>query len=275
MKVRGTTCHDWPAIDALLKEARFTSPTLYPWAAYLTDPGFVVVELERHMEGALLVLSDQSPVAWVRLAAVGPRLDVGPWLDVSLPPILEHLRALGARRLAWMDRGGWATSSLEARGFRSLTEVITLTKTDRATPSVDAPRVTLRPATKADFEALVAIDHRAFSPTWWRSEASLRRRARTASRFTVAEHGGRAIGYTEQEVHLPTAHLNRIAVDPDHQGRGIGALLLKRALMSMWRRGADAVSLNTQRRNQRSRRLYRRFGFEATGDAVTVWTLRL
>lgn len=272
MQVRKTRPQDWPAIEALINRARFTSPTLWPWVAHLTDEGFVVVEVEARIEGALLAVADESPVAWVRLAAVSHDLDVGQWLDISLPPILSHLRAQDVRELAWMDRGGWARPFLEARGFSLLTEVITLTKADRAVPEIDTPPITLRPASNHDFEAIAAIDRRAFRPHWWRSDASMRRRATTASRFTVAECGDEVVGYAEREVHLPAAHLNRIAVEPEYQGRGIGASLLKRVLISLWQQGTEIISLNTQRSNRRSRRLYTRFGFEPTGDSVTVWT---
>lgn len=275
MRVRETHAFDWPAIDALTKEARFTTPALWRWEAYLTDKGFVVVEVDRRIEGALLACSEESPVAWMRLAAVSDALDVGRWLDISLPPVLSHLRTLNVRELAWMDCGGWAGPVLETHGFRPTAEVITLAKPDRTAPQLDPLPVTLRPAKKGDFGGLVAIDRKAFNPMWWHSEASIRRRAAAASCFTVAERGGEVIGYAERELFPPRAHLNRIAIDPDYQGEGIGALLLKHVLVSSWKGGAETVSLNTQRSNRRSRRLYDRFGFEATGDAVTVWALSL
>lgn len=275
MRVRETHPYDWPVIDALVRRARFISPALWQWEAHLAKKGFFVVEMDGCIEGALLATPDQSPVAWVRLAAVSDALGLGQWLDVSLPPVLRHLRALKVRQLAWMDCGGWARPSLETRGFCPLTEVITLTKADRTTPKVNAPSITLRPASSGDFAALAAIDRRAFSPPWWRSEVSMRRRATRASRFTVAERGDAVIGYAETQLDPPTAHLNRIAVDPDHQGRGIGALLLKHALDAIWRGGARTVTLNTQQSNHRSRHLYARFGFQATGDSVTVWVLQL
>jgi ribosomal-protein-alanine N-acetyltransferase len=275
MEARETRPYDYAAIEALIKRARFTSPALWCWGAHLTDRGFLVVEMDGGIEGALLAASDESPVAWVRLAAVGPDMDVGQWLDVSLPPILRHLRAQNVHELAWMDDGEWARPSLEAWGFRAMTEVMTLSKTDRTVPPVGPRDVRLRPANESDFAALAAIDRKAFVPAWWRSEGSMRRRAATASRFSVVERRGEVIGYAERELHPPEAHLNRIAVDPDHQGQGIGALLLEHALVAMWRRGAETVSLNTQRSNRRSRRLYDRFGFEATGDCVTVWVLPL
>ena len=291
MKTREAHPSDWPAIEALINRARHSCPALRPWEANLADEVSVVVEKgysgdpgrTDRIQGALLASSDASPVAWVRLASVDDDLDIGHWLDLSLPPILSALSNRGVRELAWMDCGGWAQTFLETRGFSPLAEVITLTKTDRHLPDAlaqtvaepSAPRITLRSAAEADLAAIAAIDRAAFEPHWWRSEATVRRRATTASRFTVAEYRGEVVGYTERELHLPMAHLDRIAVRPHVQGRGVGALLLSDALHTVWQVGARTVSLNTQRHNDRSRRLYDRFGFKPTGDVVTVWTLAL
>ena len=275
MRVRKTHRRDRSEIHALVSRARHTSPALWNWEAHLTDGGFAVVEEGGRIEGALLASSDASPSAWVRLAAVGDTLDVGEWLDGSLPLVLTHLRALGRNELTWMDHERWAGPFLRPRGFAPLTDVITLTKTDHSMPVTRDPRIRLRPASPADFGAICAIDRSAFTPTWWRSEASVKRRAKTTSRFTVAECRGRVVGYAERELHFPTAHLNRLAVHPRDQRQGIGALLLKRALVLLWEKGVDAVSLNTQQSNHQSRRLYDRFGFRPTGDSATVWVMRL
>jgi ribosomal protein S18 acetylase RimI-like enzyme len=289
VRAREACLSDRPAIEALIDRAPHTSPALWRWEPHLADEGFVVVEKETRGErgrtnrivGVLFASSDASPVAWIRLAAVDNDLVIGRWLDLSLPPILSVLGARGVRELAWMDYGEWACNHLKARGFSPLTDVITLTKTNRCLPNVsqgpivelNTRGILLRSATDADAAAIVAIDQAAFAPHWWRSEATVSRRAATASRFTVAEYGGDLIGYTERELHLPTGHLNRIAVHPRHQGQGIGAILLRDVLRTMWQRGVEAVSLNTQRHNYRSLSLYDRFGFKTTGDVVTVWTL--
>jgi ribosomal protein S18 acetylase RimI-like enzyme len=275
MEIRDARPQDLRAIEALTKRTRFTSAPLWRWKAHLAGEGFVVVEIDDRIEGMLLATADESPVAWVRMAAVSDELDVLEWINASLPPILDHLRGQQVRELAWMDHDQWAEVSLQSYGFRPRTEVITLHKTDRKMPEIQRPLVALRPVSDADFSVIAAIDRKAFAPTWWRSEASMRRRGATTSRFTVAEHGDDVIGYVEREAHPPMAHLNRIAVDPLQQGQGIGAVLLKHALVSLWRQGVETVSLNTQRSNRRSRRLYDRFGFQASGDSATVWVLRL
>ena len=99
------------------------------------------------------------------------------------------------------------------------------------------------------------------------------RRSAIPSHFIVAETDSRVVGYAEGEVHLPTAHLNRIAVRPTHQGHSIGTMLLESMLHAFWRLGAERVTLNTQADNLPSQRLYHRFGFTPTGDSATVWEL--
>jgi ribosomal-protein-alanine N-acetyltransferase len=248
---------------------------MWPWEEYLTDDEFVVVERSRAVVGALLACPDESPVAWMRVATLDDGLDVGKWLDLALPPVLNRLRHLGSQTLAWMDYGGWAGPHLEARGFDPLTEVVTLAKFDRNLPDVSDAAAHLRPMSRTDIPAVVAVDRSAFTPHWWQSEDTVRRQATASAHFVVAEVAGKVVGYAEAVLRLPSAHLNRIAVHPTHQGKGIGALLLQGALRALWHQGAELVTLNTQSDNRFSQRLYRRFGFEATGDSVTVWELRL
>jgi ribosomal-protein-alanine N-acetyltransferase len=209
------------------------------------------------------------------MAALDNAMGIDEWLGVALPLVLAGLRHFGTTALAWMDYGGWAGPHLRKRGFKPLTDVMTMAKFDRQTPCARSTHARLRPASDADISAVVAVDHAAFTPHWWHSEDTMHRRTAVAAHFAVAELAGEVVGYAEGELHLPMAHLNRIAVHPAHHGRGIGAALLYDALHTFWRQGVEHVSLNTQSDNQESQRLYRRFGFETTGDYATVWELQL
>ena len=267
---------DLPALEALNQRAYRRLPRLWWWDEYLTDDLFMVVERGRTLVGALFAYPDESPVAWVRLAVLDDHCDVEEWLDLALPPILDGLRRRGTQVLAWMDHGEWAGPYLKGRGYRRLAEVVTLIKCDHAVPEpgTGGADVRLRPASERDVAAVVAIDRAAFTPHWWHSAATLCRRAAASSHFAVAELAGAVAGYAEGEAHPPAAHLNRVAVHPAHQGRGLGTLLLCDALRAFWRQGAQQVTLNTQTDNHKSRQLYRRCGFEPTGDTVTAWELR-
>lgn len=263
------------AIETLSQTARCASPRLWWWEEHLEDNLFVVVERGKTVVGALLAWPDESPVAWVRLAVLDDGSSTAEWLDLTLPLVLDGLRRLGTQALAWMDYEGWATPYLQARGFKRLTEVVTLAKRDWALPAANDANAYLRPASDADVPAVVAVDRAAFTPHWWHSESTLHRRIAAPRHFVVAEVAHEVVGYAEVELHLPSTHLNRIAVHPAHQGQGIGAQLLRDALRGLWRRGAELVTLNTQTDNHSSQRLYRHFGFEPTGDRTTAWELKL
>jgi ribosomal-protein-alanine N-acetyltransferase len=248
---------------------------MWQWEEHLTAESFVVVERDGAVAGTVFAWPDESPVAWVRMAALSEAMSVDEWLGAALPLVLAGLRRFRTAALAWMDYGGWAGPLLGKRGFKPLTDVMTMAKFDQQIPSANSTHVRLRPASDVDIPVIVAVDRAAFTPHWWHSEGTVRRRAAAAAHFTVAELAGEVVGYAEGELRLPTAHLNRIAVHPAHHGRGIGAALLHDALRAFWRQGAEQVTLNTQSDNRDSRRLYHRFGFGMTGDYATVWELQL
>ncbi len=276
MKVRKSHPDDCAAIEVLCQSAHRKLPRMWWWEEYLAEELFVVTEEEGIVTGALLAWPDESPVAWVRMAVLSDALGLDRWLDLVLSPILERLPRYGVRKLAWMDCDHWVGGHLEARGFERLAEVMTLIKRDRALPSVVASNVRLRQGKDGDVPAVVAVDRAAFTPHWWCSGTTMRRRTCLPSHhFSVAELRGRVVGYTEGELCPPAAHINRIAVHPTCQGHSVGALLLQDALRAFWRCGAECVTLNTQVYNRRSRRLYRRFGFEPIGDVTAVWELQL
>jgi len=221
IKVRRACPNDWGAIQALSQRACCRLPHLWWWEEHLTDDLFVVVERAGVVLGALFAWPDDSPVAWVRLAALDNTLDVEQWLDLTLCSILERLRHREVRKLAWMDYGGWAGPHLGAHGFKRLAEVRTLVKFDRVLPAVRGVDVHLRPASDADVPAVVAVDRAALAAHWWYSETTLRRRAAVSSYFAVAEVEGAVVGYAEGVLPLTTAHINRIAVHPAHQGQTV------------------------------------------------------
>ena len=275
MEVREACPDDWLAVTTLNQRARRASPQIWWWEEHLTNDLFIVIERKGDVVGALFAWPDESPVAWVRLAALDDALNIDEWLNLVLPPILEGLRHHGAQELAWMDYGGWAGPHLRTRGFTPLTEVITLVKLDRALPRANAINASVRPASDVDIPAIMAVDRAAFTSHWWHSEATMRRRAAVSSHFAVAEVAGEVVGYADGELRLPVAHLNRIAVHPAHQGHGIGALLLRAAIRDFWQHEAEQVTLNTQSNNRYSQRLYRRFGFGPAGDLMIAWELQL
>lgn len=91
------------------------------------------------------------------------------------------------------------------------------------------------------------------------------------AQFLVAERDGRVVGFIRvvQPVALPSGdHVRQIqglAVDPAHQGRGIGRMLLDAAGEEARRQGALRMTLRVLSTNTVARRLYESAGFAIEG----------
>lgn len=262
---------DAPTIRHLLNHAARQPLNTWWWEEHLGQDVFTLSFTGRRPVGALFMWPDEGPVGWVRLAVVADRCSVSRWLDSSLPGLYTPLRCRGARRLAWIDNGHWAGPALRVRGFYVQTRLVTLIKMDRALRSVPARPVTVRTARREEIPHIRCVDHAAFNPPWWLSQASLERMRHEADCFLVAEEAGCYVGYAEARLVRGGAHIGRLAVTPRYQGQGVGSLLLNETLRCLWEAGAMRVFLNTQEKNHASRRLYRRAGFQELAERTIVW----
>jgi ribosomal protein S18 acetylase RimI-like enzyme len=144
------------------------------------------------------------------------------------------------------------------------------------TGTAPRPPVTVRPATLADVDAVVAmLVEVAGEGRWIATEAPVdveqrRRRVvedveREEAIMLVAEVGGQVVG--ELGLYLArygVADLG-MAVAPGWRGRGIGSALLAEAIDRAGKAGAHKVALQVWPHNTAAIALYERFGFQREG----------
>src|SRR5574337_1230102 len=118
---------------------------------------------------------------------------------------------------------------------------------------------------------MAAVDNDSFAPPWEYSRNVLRQAMAQSSLVTVAEIDGEIVGYQISSGGREGAHLARLAVLPDLQGRGIGRALTMHMIEHFEKRGAARITVNTQRDNTASLNVYHALGFEATGEYYVVW----
>ena len=143
------------------------------------------------------------------------------------------------------------------------------------------PPVVVSPMRRRHLRAVLGIEERTSSTPW--SLGLFLAEARREERiYLVARRGHRVVGFAGLLFALADGHVTTIAVDPDHQGGGIGTRLLLVLVRRAVERGAEAITLEVRTTNEPAQALYRRFGFAPAGvrkgyyrdpveDALVLW----
>ena len=142
---------------------------------------------------------------------------------------------------------------------------------DVARPSADGP-ARLGNGRRWHDQSVLAVDARAFKG-FWRFDHLALAEAKTATparRFRVARVGGQIGGYAVTGRAGPRGYLQRLAVDPEVQGKGIGTTLVNDSFDWLRRRGANESLVNTQETNETALALYERLGYRRQPDGLLV-----
>lgn len=147
--------------------------------------------------------------------------------------------------------------------------------------------VTIRQATAADCEGILACLHSAFAP--FQSQYTpgayndtvldlntVRERLHEMTVFTAVSDSGEIVGTIAcKALRNGEGHLRGMAVLPLWQGRGISQLLLDRAESHLREGGCNRITLDTTEPLKRAIRFYERNGFCATGRSVDFFGMSL
>ncbi len=239
---------------------------------WLGSPYFWVLEENSHALAALACPPDPPRVAWVRLFIhSGGVADSWAWSALWETAHAEIALRGGASVSAIVSQD-WFQRLLIGSGFERSQSIVLLEWRGRPLlPPALAEDFRLRPMTTADLPAVTEVDAQAFGPFWHNSLGALRRAFSLAVVATLIESQGRVIAYQLSTGKADGAHLARLAVRKEAQGRGLGEVLVSDLILQMRRRGADRVTVNTQNDNYASLALYRKMGFVRTGEEFPVY----
>jgi len=140
--------------------------------------------------------------------------------------------------------------------------------------------VDVRALTYADLPRVIAIERRAF-PTPWSLAMFVLELSKASGVCLAAVNAGRLVGYLICSRYDTVWHVMNVAVDVDHQRRGIASALLA----ELYERVDDEharFTLEVRRSNDIAIHLYERDGFRAAGirkryyqdngeDALVMW----
>lgn len=135
-----------------------------------------------------------------------------------------------------------------------------------------APGVELVQARRWHRRTMLDIDAKAFQGFWRFDHYSLGEalKATPHSYPRLARLDGRYIGYAVTGRTESRGYLQRLAVDPAVQGRGVGTALVEDSSNWLRRRGVPTSLVNTQVTNQRALDLYLKLGFIQQREGLMV-----
>ena len=134
-----------------------------------------------------------------------------------------------------------------------------------------ASRPALRPARRWHHRALLEVDALAFDPFWKLDRANLIEAIQaTPSTRVMGAFDPKLVGYAITGFAGEHGYLQRLAVEPSHQGRGHATALVSDGLEWLVQRGATGASVNTQEQNARALALYLHMGFTHVNPGLAV-----
>jgi ribosomal protein S18 acetylase RimI-like enzyme len=235
----------------------------------------VALEADGELWGLAVVSLPTRGVAWLRAVALADGVETRAGLAELLPPLHRHLAALGVSSAYYSgDEASdvWLLPVLSGLGYVAETDILVYEKPGLAIPDGGNPAVQIRGVGRDDLPAVLRIDAACFEPQWMKDDTVLGPAVDQGPHFVLAELDGAAVGYAYATTHFGgrLVHLVRIAVDPARRGERVGVRLLADVVAFADEVGASTLTLTTQAYNVGAQRLYRWFGFAATGERQPV-----
>lgn len=271
--VREATIADRPSVMQLARRAArvHARPEIGDTDDWLDGCPFLLATAGGRLLGFILCILYHSRRALLRGVGLVDDWPMRAYLETLLPPTLDRLRSQEVISLVYIGNDWWLTDPLlRDWDFSVRNSVVTYIKEDLSIPTRGNRQVHVRPAHPGDLPALVALDEAAFDPLWRNAFQTFAHVLENLPYFVVAELAGQTVGYLFSSRQGEAGHLSRVTVHPDYQGHGIGARLLAEAIEFFRTEKVKVITLNTQKDNVVSQRLYRHFGFRPMGEEALV-----
>lgn len=245
---------------------------------WLGAPFYWALEEGRRITAALACPTEVDAIAWVRLFVYSAHCSPQNAWSMLWSTARVEIAAAGGATVAAIAMQPWFQRVLAASGFENRQQIVMLEwqgSASQAWAAREAPGIQIRAMKPSDLMAVTKTDHASFDPLWHNSADTIERAYSQALYATVAEGRDGIIGYQLTTGHQQRAHLARLAVHPSLQGRGMGQALLRDLYSRLTQTGIIRLSVNTQSDNSVSLNLYKKMGFNRTGEEYPVYTVNI
>lgn len=239
---------------------------------WIGSPNYWVCEEDGHITAALACPEDPPHVAWIRFFGYHQALSVSQvWISLWETAYSEIASANIQTHVAAIVVKQWFQSLLLSSGFELKQKIVLLELKSGNLPAFSVPHgICIRPMQDADMSVVAQVDLAAFGQFWHNTENALQRARLQCASATVAEDDSGVIGYQLSTKNPLGAHLARLGVQPEVQGKGVGSALVSHLVQSFGASQLGRLSVNTQADNSASLSLYKKLGFVLTGEHFPV-----
>jgi ribosomal-protein-alanine N-acetyltransferase len=237
---------------------------------------YFVLENQEQIVAALACPPDPPQVAWIRLFANSGKIPFEQAWQILWEAARSDLASKGKYLAGGIVLNRWMQDLLCASGFQTHQSIVMLEREDHnPIEMAQLPGISIRQMLTYDLPAVAEVDAQAFDLLWQNSLPALERAYPQATLASVAEMDGRVVGYQISTRNSLGAHLARLAVRPEMQGRSVGRAMVADLVRQAEKRGMFRLTVNTQSDNATSLALYKRTGFRETGEQYPVYQLQV
>ncbi len=242
---------------------------------WLGQQPFWLAKVKGEIIACFAAVPEPDAYAWVRLfacSALYSRTALwGEFFQRSLQIFATEVKTVGA-----LGVEKWFVKLLDHSDFRLFQKIIVLEWVKNNISRLPLPEgLHLRNMTARDFGKVFLLDQKCFTPAWQLSLSAMENAFHQAGYATVIERDNHIIAYQITTESLSSAHLARIAVDPDLQGQRLGKIILNDLLHYYTRYGIERFTVNTQNDNFKSQALYHQAGFVETEENYAVYEYQI
>lgn len=275
LHIRRAVAQDQRQISNLIFQESNTHRHL-DWRAALEWIGaqnFWVLEDAGTVVATLACPEDPPDLAWIRLFShhthlSGPEAWSALWNFAQADMLASNPRA----QVASIVMKQWFQSLLLESGFQPRLNIVLLElRSEGYFPVRIQNNIRIRLMQESDLSVVEQVDREAFGGFWHNTFDSLQRAHRQSFYSSVAEDETGVIGYQISTGNPFGAHLARLGVRPEAQGRGVGSTLVHDLIQRAGGLQSGRLSVNTQDDNFASLRLYEKLGFTRTGEYYPVF----
>lgn len=243
---------------------------------WLGSPFYWVLERNGRMMAVLACPQDQQKITWIRLFVhVGQITEQESW-QILWQHAKNEISQYRKIKVAAISLQSWMKMLLQENGFENKEQIVMMKWDSKAPPSWSLPEgITIRKMVENDLPAVALVDEAAFSPLWQNSLSMLKQAFPQAVVATVAESENEIIGYQFSTTNPFGAHLARLATHPKVQRKGVASALIGDLTEKIGEKRIEQLSVNTQSNNLRSLALYKKCGFEETGEEYPLYTYEI